>query len=523
MLFGAFVARGVAPPLRSFRCAGTGRGEILLSGSATRVGSFPFLHPVHRVTDLPHVLILGAGPAGLGAAHRLRALGRARVTVVEKGEHVGGNAASFELGGQWVDFGSHRLHPACDPVVLADIKGFLGPDLRERPRHGRIRIRGRWVRFPLRPWDLAVKLDPSFQLGALRDAASRMVHRRDEPPGNFGEALLDRLGPTICEAFYFPYARKIWGLEPEALSTEQAQRRVSANTPWKLVRKILAQFPGLATPGAGRFYYPRKGFGQIADGYAEAAREGGAELILGWGAEVVTPPSSEEEPWTVVARRDGEERILSGDHLWSTIPLTLLAKMIHPKLSDEVLRAASVLRHRAMVLVYLELLVHRFTPFDAHYFPGKEVLITRLSEPKNYSGVPEPRGRTVLCAELPCSPGDAIWNLGDEELGTLVQRDLESVGLPLGSALAGIHVRRLRQAYPIYEQSFRDAFSRLDSWASGVPRLLSFGRQGLFAHDNTHHALAMAYAAADCLEPQGLDAARWRRYRMDFETHVVED
>jgi protoporphyrinogen oxidase len=475
------------------------------------------------MTSPPQVLILGAGPAGLGAAHRLRALGRARVTVVEKGEHVGGNAASFELGGQWVDFGSHRLHPACDPVVLKDIKGFLGPDLLERPRHGRIRIRGRWVRFPLRPWDLMAKLDASFQFGALRDAALRIVHRRDKPPGSFGEALLDRLGPTICEAFYFPYARKIWGMEPDALSPEQAQRRVSADTPWKLARKILSQFPGLATPGAGRFYYPRRGFGQIADRYAQAAREAGAEILLGWGAEEVAQPTSREDSWTVVARRNGEERILRADHLWSTIPLTLLAGMMRPKPSDQVLGAASALRHRAMVLVYLELLVHRFTPYDAHYFPGTEVLITRLSEPKNYSGVPEPPGRTVLCAELPCSPGDAIWGLGDQELGGLVSRDLESVGLPLGSALAGVHVRRLPHAYPVYGHSFREAFSRLDDWASGLPRLLSFGRQGLFAHDNTHHALAMAYAAADCLEAHGLDTVRWQRFRRDFATHVVED
>ena len=56
-----------------------------------------------------------------------------------------------------------------------------------------------------------------------------------------------------------------------------------------------------------------------------------------------------------------------------------------------------------------------------------------------------------------------------------------------------------------------------------MPRLLSYGRQGLFAHDNTHHALAMAYAAADCLRDGDFDRARWREYRAAFETHVVED
>ncbi|MCI0664368.1 MAG: hypothetical protein L0220_25195 [Acidobacteria bacterium] len=59
---------------------------------------------------------------------------------------------------------------------------------------------------------------------------------------------------------------------------------------------------------------------------------------------------------------------------------------------------------------------------------------------------------------------------------------------------------------------------------SGFPPLLTFGRQGLFAHDNTHHALYMAYAAADCLDSHGkFDGKRWREYRRIFETHVVED
>ena len=60
--------------------------------------------------------------------------------------------------------------------------------------------------------------------------------------------------------------------------------------------------------------------------------------------------------------------------------------------------------------------------------------------------------------------------------------------------------------------------------AEGLEGLLSFGRQGLFAHDNTHHALFMAYSAVNCLDDQGrFDRARWQDYRQIFKTHVVED
>ncbi len=63
----------------------------------------------------------------------------------------------------------------------------------------------------------------------------------------------------------------------------------------------------------------------------------------------------------------------------------------------------------------------------------------------------------------------------------------------------------------------------LDAWVETLPRFLSYGRQGLFAHDNTHHALAMAYAAAECLTTSGFDHDRWAEYRTVFEGHVVED
>ena len=176
-----------------------------------------------------------------------------------------------------------------------------------------------------------------------------------------------------------------------------------------------------------------------------------------------------------------------------------------------------------MVLVYLQLPTDRFTSTDAHYFPEADVSITRLSEPKNYSGMTEPAGSTVLCAELPCSPEDPVWRMSDEELGELVAEELARVALPLPVAPSHVQARRLRHAYPIYRLGFEEPLTTLDSWISSRPRFLSYGRQGLFAHDNTHHALYMAYAAAECLGSDGLDTRLWRAYRLKFESHVVED
>jgi len=133
--------------------------------------------------------------------------------------------------------------------------------------------------------------------------------------------------------------------------------------------------------------------------------------------------------------------------------------------------------------------VDQFTEYDAHYFPAANIRITRLSEPKNYAALAEPRGRTTLCAELPCSPEDPWWTMSDDQLGELVAKDLATAGIPLARPPVAVQVKRLRQAYPIYTTGYEVPFGTLDHWVEQVPRLLSYGRQGLFAHDNTHHAL----------------------------------
>jgi phytoene dehydrogenase-like protein len=96
----------------------------------------------------PGVVILGAGPAGTGAAYQLARNGIARVTVLEQKQTVGGNAGSFDLDGVRCDFGSHRLHPTTPEPIMADLRRLLGKDLLYRPRRGRIRLQGRWIGFP---------------------------------------------------------------------------------------------------------------------------------------------------------------------------------------------------------------------------------------------------------------------------------------------------------------------------------------------------------------------------------------
>ena len=373
----------------------------------------------------PHIVILGAGPAGLGAAYRLSQLNGFKVTVLEQNSRVGGNAGSFELDGVYVDFGSHRLHPTTNPEVLTDIQGLLAGDLMDRPRHGRIRLRGRWIHFPLKPLDLLLRLPPDFMVGVLSDLTGKLINRNGKTSNNetFASLMEKGLGKTICQDFYFPYAHKIWGVDPQDLSVTQARRRVKNNSLGKMIQKALSALPGLKPKGAGRFFYPRKGFGQISEVYYQQAVQQGVVFELGARVKAVNLSSGECQE--VQYEKDNQLHTLQADHIWSTIPITILARMLNPAPPAELLDAAQRIKYRAMILVYLVLETSQFTEYDAHYFPGSDIAITRLSEPKNYSASKDPLDRTVLCAELPCLVDGEEWQMTDEELGSLVFDALE--------------------------------------------------------------------------------------------------
>jgi protoporphyrinogen oxidase len=469
----------------------------------------------------PRIAVLGAGPAGIAAAFALARGRKGAVDIYERAPQAGGNAASFDVGGVRCDYGSHRFHPAAGAEIIADVRELLGDDLLLRPRHGRIRLGGRWIHFPLKPLDALLRLPPRFVLALLGDSALRPFKGR-RGARTFSDVLRQGLGSTISESFYFPYVRKLWGLEPDQLAVTLAHRRVSSGSVGRIVAKMARMLPGLRRGTTGRFYYPRRGFGQIGGAMLERAEALGARLHL--DADVTAIHCEGARVTGLSVRENGATREIATDLVLSTLPLTALVRLLGDAAPANVRQAARAIRFRGMILIYLVLATDRFTAFDAHYLPEPAVPISRMSEPKNYGAARDPPGRTVLCAELPCDPDEPWWSMSDAELGKLFCEWLGRLGLPVAVPVLGCETRRLSHAYPVYDLGYEPRFAAVDMWLSGLEGLLVFGRQGLFAHDNTHHAFAMAYAAADVVRPDGsIDRAAWSKHRRAFETHTVED
>lgn len=458
---------------------------------------------------MSEIVVIGAGPAGLMAGLAASESGH-HVTILEAAPAVGGMTGSFEIAGQRVDFGAHLLHPSTAPEFMDRLRALLGEDLQTFERAGRIRLKGRWVDYPLKPLDMARSLPPAFTFNTALDTVLRPLRPRSGD--SFEAEVTARLGPTVAREFYTPYARKLYGVDASGLTSELADRRVSMKSPLKVVAKALRT----RRPETKSAFYPRRGFGQISEGLAEAAVEAGADLRLSQRVERIVDHGNRVEVASPGAR-------VEADLVLSTMPLPALVAALDPSPPAEVADAVARLRVRSVTLVYLVVPRDQYTPFDVHFFPEEGMRMSRLSEPKNCRSGDDPVGQTVVCAEIPGDVGDQIWSASTEELGELVRGELDRAGLPDPTPIA-TEIRRLPTVYHVYDRAGQRDRDIANDWLAAPGRVVSLGLQGIGGPNSTHHVLAMGAAAAAAVGPDGsFDRSQWEQSLHQFAAYVIED
>jgi protoporphyrinogen oxidase len=413
------------------------------------------------------------------------------VHLIERAPRLGGLAAGFRHGDYTVDFGPHRLHPSADATVLADLQALLGSELELKRRRGRIRLRGRYLPYPVGPGTvlgLGLPLIGRITAGLL---AARL-RRHTAAPASYEAALVGQLGQPLFRLFYGPYAQKVWGLPTTQIAADQAERRVNQRGLSDLIRLTLGRGPGQG------YYYPRGGFGRIPAAYA-AVLEQRPTVRIDCSVSVERITWQQAGIRSVACRIGSDLMTVPLDHLIWSAPLPELLRRFDPPPPAEVLAAASELRYRALVLCYIALDRPRVGTFDTYYFPERRYPFNRVTEQKNFSAAMIPPERTVLGLDLACDPDDPVYQASDQVLRGWLLPALEEVGLARAVEVREVFSRRLRTAYPVYDLDYADHFARAQAWLDQVQNLWLIGRQGLYLHNNTDHSLLMGYRAADLL------------------------
>jgi protoporphyrinogen oxidase len=438
-----------------------------------------------------HVVVIGAGPAGLTAAYELTKYQRL-VTVVEKHDGVGGLARTVNYKGYHFDLDGHRFFTKA-PEVQKLWMELLGVDFLARPRLSRIYYDGKFFHYPLRALSTFAGLG---LLESMRIAASYLWRQLFpyRQVDTFEQWVTNRFGRRLFKIFFERYTEKVWGIPCSQLKAEWAAQRIQGLSARTALLGMLRSSGTAIRTLIDEFYYPRQGPGMMWDAARdEVVRRGGVVRVA---SEVVAVRRAGHRIEGVVVRGDGDEETITGTHFISSMPLRELIERLEPPAPEAVRAAAARLTYRAFVTVCL--VVHRAELFPDNWIyvhdPG--VRVGRIQNFKNWSQdmVPDPR-TTSLGLEYFCNDGDDLWRLSDAELVALATREVEAIGLARASEVRDGCVQRVPKAYPVYDSTYREYLDIVRCYVESLENLQTIGRSGLHRYNNQDHAMLTGMAA----------------------------
>lgn len=207
------------------------------------------------------ILIIGAGPTGLGAAKRANQLSDKSWLLLEETPEVGGLSSTdvtkegflFDVGGH-VIFSHYTYFDECLDEALPEKE-----DWRHHQRISYVRSRGDWVPYPYQ--NNISKLPKDDQVVAVSGMIDAYVASQttSTKPKNFDEWIIRNMGEGIADLFMRPYNFKVWAVPTTMMQCEWLGERVAAPELKKVVTNvILNKVAGNWGPNA-TFRFPAQG------------------------------------------------------------------------------------------------------------------------------------------------------------------------------------------------------------------------------------------------------------------------
>ena len=216
----------------------------------------------------PRIVIIGGGPTGLGAAHRLHELEHENWVLLERSEQFGGLASTAidDQGFLW-DLGGHVLfsHYEYFDHLLDDL---IGDDWVSHIREAWIWTHDRWVPYPFQNnlWRLP-EADRKKCIDGIIELQKRPPEKKVE---TFDDWISCSLGEGIADVFMRPYNFKVWAFPPDELSAGWVGDRVATSNLEKLVQNIETQTDDVGWGPNSTFRFPASGgTGRIWSALAE--------------------------------------------------------------------------------------------------------------------------------------------------------------------------------------------------------------------------------------------------------------
>jgi len=212
---------------------------------------------MNSINKTQSILVLGAGPAGLGSARRLQELGLANWTLIEGNNVAGGLASSFvdAKGFTW-DIGGHvqfSHYQYFDDAMIS----LLGEDgWLHHERESWVWIRDRFVPYPFQN---NIHRLPQEDLHKCLQGLVEITKSPPSKPVNFQEWIHATFGPGLADVFMEPYNLKVWAHPPELMNSVWVGERVSVTDLGRVLKNLVYRTDDVCWGPNNTFQFPKRG------------------------------------------------------------------------------------------------------------------------------------------------------------------------------------------------------------------------------------------------------------------------
>lgn len=342
----------------------------------------------------PRIIIIGAGPTGLGAAYRLKELGYQNFHMFDRHEYIGGLASSFtdKAGFTW-DIGGHVMfshYKYYDEVF----DKLMGDEFQLNMRECWVRMFDSWVPYPFQNNIRHLPKEVCYEcLSGLIEAQTQRDHKKATHFGEFIDAVF---GDGIAKHFMRPYNFKVWAHPAEMMNKEWIGERVAVVDVNRALKNVVLEQDDPGWGPNNMFKYPlRGGTGEFYRRFANVLE---GHYTLGKEAQYI---DSEHKQ---VYFSDGT--IVKYDVLVTTLPLdVLVTQTLNGAVPERIKRTASKLKHSSGYMVGIGIKQPCPSTKSWMYFPEENCPFYRVTYLSNYSKymTPDPEQYYSLLCETSAS------------------------------------------------------------------------------------------------------------------------
>ncbi len=441
------------------------------------------------------IVIIGAGPTGLGASYRLKELGYTNFHLYEKHPYIGGLAHSFvdpagftwDIGGH-VMFSHYTYYDRCFDTLM-------GSDYTLNDRESWVRMMDRWVPYPFQNNIRHLPKEVTYEClsGLVKAQTGRGKVKTPADATNFGEFIDAVFGDGIAAHFMRPYNFKVWAHPPEMMNKHWIGERVAVIDIDRAMKNVVLGLDDFGWGPNNRFKFPLKG------GTGEFYRRFGPALE--GHCTLNTEVQFIDVDRKVVTFTDGQT--VSYDQLITAMPLDVLCRdILTGNVPAEIRATACRLRHSAGFMVGIG--IKRPCPSTKSwmYFPDANCPFYRVTYLSNYSPfmTPEPYTtdadgrRNGQFYSLLCETSASEFKPVNE--ATIVEdtiQGLENAGILEKGERAEIvstWLHRVEYSYPTPTVDRDEILAEVIPWLESR-QIFSRGRFGMWKYEvaNTDHTL----------------------------------